>query len=433
MDVYLDGKRISVSDRDLVGEGGEACVYRHGALALKLFHPPAGALGQRLFDFKVTKLARFPSGLPREVVAPEKLVRDRQNRVLGYLMPLVPNAEGFGRLASRKWRAGAVSNGQVTALFQALHAALSTSHARAVCPECRALGPLVTRQVLRTRGRCTARTAFETSGRILASALQGGLRYVYEENGSVRREDGAVVLAQPASPHMRFAISGPSTWVADAQGRALRVVHGQVVERAQTEVRLTTPVLAASSSAAYRVEQGWLTEQLTGARVGQVLEGQAWLWTGERLGLGSYRAGGVTVAFLLRAGRPGLKQLADVTWTGRIVEADAVFDAQHALLTVVTEANGREVVRRWLFDESGARLGYGEGTTRGHAALLSGRAVVAIDVGLVGLKRDSGHLLEAVQFPDTHSFVSAGDEVLANTDGSLFVVGARDITQLTLT
>lgn len=590
MNVYLDGKRLTVSDSDLVGEGGEARVYRHGTSALKLFHAPSGALGQRLLDLKVTKLARFPSGLPREVVAPQKLVHDRQQKVLGYLMPLVANAEDFGRLASRKFRAGTVSNGQVTSLFQALHATLSTlhargvvvgdlndgnvlftgaeprlidadsmqfdglpcpvghekyldprlygvdltqaprfdagtdwyafsvllfssllyvhpfggmhatlptalrraearhsifrsdvtpprlaaspkvlpddlshhlvavfekderapfprgllelpwtkcacgvEHARAVCPECHALGPLVTRQVLRSRGRCTARTAFETSGRILAAALQGGLRYVYEENGSVRREDGTVVLSQPASPGMRFALSGPATWVADAQGRVLRVENGQVVERAQTEVRLTTPVLAASSSAAYRAEQGWLIEQRTGARVGQVLEGQTWLWTGERLGLGFYRAGGVTVAFLLRAGKPGLKQLDGVTWTGRIVEADAVFDAQHALLTVVTEANGREVVRRWLFDESGARLGHGEGTTRGHAALLNGRAVVATDAGLVGLKRDSGHLLEAVQFPDTQHFVSAGDEVLANTDGSLFVVGARDITQLTLT
>lgn len=590
MDVYLDGQRVRVSDSELLGEGGEARVYRHGVAALKLFHPPAGALGQRLLDLKLSKLARFPTGLPAEVVAPSKLVHDRQQRVVGYLMPLVANAEDFGRLQSRKWRAGAVSNQAVLALFRRLHQAVRAlhgrgvvvgdlndgnvlfsnteprlidadsmqfdglpcpvghekyldprlygvdltqaprfdegtdwyafsvllfssllyvhpfggmhamlptalrraearhsvfrgdvtlprlaappkvlpddlahhfvavfeqdvratfpegllhvpwttcacglEHARAVCPECHALGPLVTRQVLRTRGRCTARTAFETSGRVLAAALQGGLRYVYEEAGVVRREDGSVVLPQPAGAGLRFGISGAATWVADPAGRVLRVENGQVVERAQTDVRLTTPVLAAAATVAYRQEQGWLVEQRSGARVGQALEGQTWLWTGERLGLGFYRAGGVTVAFLLRTGKPGLKHLPGVTWTGRIVDADAVFDAQHALLTVVTEANGREVVRRWLFDEAGALLGQCEGGAAGRAALLGGRVVLATDAGLVGLKREQGHLLEAVQFPDTQSFVSAGDEVLANTDGSLFVVGARDITQLTLT
>jgi hypothetical protein len=590
MNVFVDGRRVTLQDSDLVGEGGEARVYRHGQAALKLFHPATDALGRRLLDLKVAKLARFPRGLPPPVIAPTKLVHDGAQKVVGYVMPLVEHAEDFGRLQSRKWRAGAMPNGKVTALFLALHEAVrglhargvvvgdfndgnvlftgdrphlidadsmqfgglpcavghekyldprlygvdlttaprfdegtdwyafavllfssllyvhpfggmhatlptalrraevrhsvyrsdvtlprlaaapkvlpddlshhflavfekderspfppallqlpwttcrcGVEHARAVCPDCHALGPLVTRQVLRTRGRCTARTAFETGGRILAASLQGGLRYVYEEDGVVRREDGAVVLPIVAAPGMRFGISGLTTWVADSAGRVLRVENGQVVERVQTDVRLTTPVLAAASAVTYRQEQGWLIEQRSGARVGQALEGQTWLWTGERLGLGFYRAGGLTVAFLLRTGKPGLKQLVGVTWTGRIVEADATFDAQHALLTVVTEAQGREVGRRWLFDEAGTLLGSCEGGARGHAALLGGRVVLATDGGLVGLKRDSGHLIEAVQFPDTQAFVSAGDELLANTDGSLFVVGARDITQLTLT
>jgi len=34
---------------------------------------------------------------------------------------------------------------------------------------------------------------------------------------------------------------------------------------------------------------------------------------------------------------------------------------------------------------------------------------------------------------DTQPFVGAGDELLPNTDGSLYVVGTRDITQLSLT
>ncbi len=41
-------------------------------------------------------------------------------------------------------------------------------------------------------------------------------------------------------------------------------------------VRGTTPVFTAS----HRLEQEWVVEHSTGARVGQILEGQTWLWCG---------------------------------------------------------------------------------------------------------------------------------------------------------
>lgn len=159
-------------------------------------------------------------------------------------------------------------------------------HARAACPECHTLGPLLTRQVLRTRGRCSARTAFQTSGRVLYATLQGGLRYVAEEQGAPTREDGTVVRSGGLTPGLRFAISGSSTWVADPGGLIERFQNGRVVERAKTQVRAGVPLLAAASGVAYRQENEWLIEQFSGARVGQVLDGQTWLWTGERLGLG---------------------------------------------------------------------------------------------------------------------------------------------------
>ncbi len=590
MDLFLSGKRVRVTDADLLGEGGEARVYRTSRGALKVFHPATDATAQRVLDQKLQKLAQFPTTLPPSVMSPSELASDRAGRVVGYLMPLVPGAEDFGRLAQRKWRLGVISNTGLTTLFRelhevvsALHAAqvvigdfndgnvlfasgkpylidadsmqfagfpcpvgherfldprlygvdLSTApkfdagsdwyafavllfqsllsvhpfggthpklatllrraearhsvmksdvllprlavppkvlpddllhwflsvfekdarqvfplgllqlswttcgcgleHARAVCPECRALGSLVTRQVLRSQGRCTARTAFETSGRVLAASMQGGLRYLAEENGVLRREDGTVIATQLSGAHLRVGIAGPVTWLADGSGRVEKWQGDRLVERAQTGFRGAWPVLASSLTATYRQEQEWLIEQHSGARVGQVLEGQTWLWTGERLGLGFYRAGGLTVSFLLRAGKAGLKQLDGLTWTGRIIDADAVFDAKHALLTVVTDSGGKDLVHRWLIDESGVVLAKSMNELRGHAALLGGRVVLATDAGLVALNNDSGVLIEAMQFPDTQPFVSAGDELLPNADGSLFVVGARDIMQLTLT
>ncbi len=303
-------------------------------------------------------------------------------------------------------------------------------HARAACPECQRLGPVVARPVLRSSGRCTARTVFETKGRILAAAMQGGLRYLYEEHGVLRREDGAVISTSLENP--RVELAGQVTWLADADGRVEKWLGDRLVERTQTATRQRWPVLAASPTHAWRQSQEWLVEHETGARVGQVLEGQTALWSGAQLGCGFYRAGGVTVAFLLRAGRPGLKRVEGIGWQGRVRDAHAVFDARHALLTVVVEDGGRDVVHRWLIGEDGVVLAKATGGAAGHAALLNGRVIIGTDAGLVALKNEAGNLIEAMHFPDTQQFVSAGDELFPNADGSLYVAGARDLTQLSL-
>ncbi|MBL8910575.1 MAG: hypothetical protein JNM17_07705, partial [Archangium sp.] len=265
-------------------------------------------------------------------------------------------------------------------------------------------------------------------------AMQGGLRYLSEENGVLRREDGSVIATQLSGTQLKVELAGAITWVSDSSGRVEKWSGDRLLERTQTALRHgTTPVLAAATSHTWRQDQSWLIEQESGARIGQVLEGQTWLWSGERLGLGFYRAGGLTVGFLLRAGKSGLKQLEGISWKGRVVEASAAFDSKHALLTVVSDDGTRDLTQRWLISEDGVVIAKSNDGARGNGAVLGGRVVIATDAGLVALKNDSGILIEAMQFPDTQPFVSAGDELLPNTDGSLFVVGARDITQLTLT
>jgi hypothetical protein len=268
---------------------------------------------------------------------------------------------------------------------------------------------------------------------VVAAALQGGLRYAFEAEGEVRREDRSLVTATPPGPDAVYALQGPSTWVASPAGQVQRVEAGVVRERARTAVTGGRPVLGASSRACYRQEGAWLVEATTGARVGQVLEGQTRLWVGERLGLGLYRVGGLTMAFLLRVGKAGLQRLPEVSWSGRLLDAHAAFDAHHAVLTVASELDGRETVQRWLFDETGALKGYAPAGVRGSAAVLGGRVVVATDAGLGLLQAERGALTETATFPDSQPFVSAGDELLADADGSLFVIGVHDIAVLTLT
>lgn len=581
MDVFLNSARVRLSDSDLLGEGGEARVYRYGDQALKLFHAPTPQ--------KAEKLARFPSGLPAEVIAPRLTVHDGAGAVIGYAMPAVLGHEELARLSSRRWREGAVSNARVLELFEQLRALLARlhaaavvvgdlndgnvlfdsgvklidadsmqfsglpcvvghertlapelygvdltkgpsftpatdayawnvllfssllyvhpyggvhprlptllrraearhsvleadvafpksavhfrvlpdealhhfarvfgaqaertapalpmqwtkcrcglEHARAACPDCQTRGPASARQALRGHGRCSARTLFTTTGRVLEAALQGGVRYVYEENGVVRREDGSLVLETPAAPGTRFGIAGASTWVSDRRGQLTRMLNGRVAERAATGLRGTAPVM----TAAYRLEQEWLVDQQTGARVGQVLEGQTWLWSGDRLGLGLYRAGAVTHVFLTRAGKAGLLPVRHipggrgpvVALRGRLVDASCVFDDGHALLSATCEQDGRETQELWLFNANGQLLASGAGHGRGRA-LLGGRVVCATDQGLLSLKNDGGVLVQGTLFTDAEPFVGAGDELLAQVDGSLVVVGHQELVQLSL-
>jgi hypothetical protein len=170
------------------------------------------------------------------------------------------------------------------------------------------------------------------------------------------------------------------------------------------------------------------------------MEGHTWLWTGERLGLGFYRAGNFTVVFLLKTGSAGLQLIrwrSPPQWQGRIVEADCVFDERHALLTVLVEKDGQRLGYLWLLGADGQVLANAEGTGRMFArargkALLRGHAVCSTDEGLLSLKVESGRLIEGTLFTDCEPFVSAGDELVPQADGALFVIGARDITQLSL-
>ncbi|MBX7100287.1 MAG: hypothetical protein K1X89_21400 [Myxococcaceae bacterium] len=316
--------------------------------------------------------------------------------------------------------------------------ACGQEHARAVRARRDALGPLAARPVLRSKGRCTVRSLFRTDGRLLAAANQGGARWVVEEGGQVKREDGALVLDGPADAGTRFFIAGASTWVADGRGRLTRVKDGQVELRASTGLRGGEPIFAASTSAAWRAEGEKLVDELTGARVGQVLEGNTWLFAGERLGFGFYRAGGFTHAFVLTPGRAGLKPVALPHLEGKVVDAAVAFDARHALFSVRTALDGRETVARFLIDEHGAVLAQASGQSGRRfeacsgAAVLGGRVVLATSDGLLLLKAEAGQLVEGTLFPDAAELAAATDTLFPQPDGALWVVGPRELDHLQL-
>ncbi len=109
---------------DILGVGGEATVYRLGDRAVKVFH----SLDPGVVDAKLDKLAAFPRGLPSPVIAPEELVFDSSGRPVGYAMRAVHGAREISHLMKKSFRAGAISNADVCALFAEIHAVLETLH-----------------------------------------------------------------------------------------------------------------------------------------------------------------------------------------------------------------------------------------------------------------------------------------------------------------
>ncbi len=83
--LVIDGARVVVGDRELIGAGGEAEVFAlpEGRVA-KVFTTPSPLHRQ-----KIEALRALSSRLPAEAVAPDGVVTDELGEVLGYTMPRV--------------------------------------------------------------------------------------------------------------------------------------------------------------------------------------------------------------------------------------------------------------------------------------------------------------------------------------------------------
>jgi hypothetical protein len=325
--------------------------------------------------------------------------------------------------------------------------ACGLEHARAVCPDCASVGRAALREAVRHHGRCVARTVLTTRGRVVAAAMQRGLRYAYEEDGIVRREDGSTVVArEPDAPagspteSRSFAIAGRATWVL-RRGTLERVEDGRAVERARSGTYGRETVLATNTTTAFRTDGEFVVDHATGMRMGKILEGEALLFAGDQLGFGFYRAGLLAFFFVFRPGVSGLSPVAiPFDGSARLVEAWCTTDSSHALVVLVTERDGKINHAMHLVGKDGAHLAHASGSPAEHRmlasvrgkALLGGRVVTATDEGLLALRVDSGRFVEGTLFPDTQPFVSSDVELFAGSGGWVYVVAAQEILELTL-
>ena len=116
-EVLIGTKKVKLLPTNVLGQGGEAVVYRvtlddGKTYALKVFkgpqHPDYGgdktvqhAVTARILDHQ-TKLAEFPKGMPSNVIAPLELAKTADGSlIVGYTMSLIPDSEVIHRYVER--------------------------------------------------------------------------------------------------------------------------------------------------------------------------------------------------------------------------------------------------------------------------------------------------------------------------------------------
>lgn len=141
-DIFVNGMRVRLDPKDILGKGGEADVYLFNGMALKIYKTPdhpdlAGdAHGQRAATERLEthqrKLAAFPKGLPDSVIAPMDLAKDSTGYILGYNMKLLPTAEVLMSYADRGYRQKGIGYDIMLTVLSNLYGLLPPIHSRGI-------------------------------------------------------------------------------------------------------------------------------------------------------------------------------------------------------------------------------------------------------------------------------------------------------------
>jgi H/ACA ribonucleoprotein complex subunit 3 len=98
MKIYTNKTFFNVSNKDIIGQGGEAIVYQaQNNTVVKVYHK------DQLTSDKQNKIKNYPSNLPSNVISPTEPVYNGRNQIIGYIMNKV-NGEEFYSLSNTKYK-----------------------------------------------------------------------------------------------------------------------------------------------------------------------------------------------------------------------------------------------------------------------------------------------------------------------------------------
>lgn len=123
--ITINGKRIKLTQSQLIQAGGEGMVFRLGNTAVKIYHHPTPQ-----HQAKIQHLLKLTSHLPDKVLAPHTAVTNANNQIIGLQMPLLPlGSQPMKRLANPAWRQkNTIRASDVAALLTRVHQTIARLH-----------------------------------------------------------------------------------------------------------------------------------------------------------------------------------------------------------------------------------------------------------------------------------------------------------------
>lgn len=327
--------------------------------------------------------------------------------------------------------------------------ACGIEHARALCPRCsRFVGvqqSAAAPGALVTRGSVRCERLFTTRGVIVhASIDRGELRVVHHENGAYRLQDGTPILRGALDPRLRFRIFGDEILV--GRGNELAVLP-----RAAGGFKLSVdmggvgPAFDTNDRHKYWTFAGRLLRDEPSSWqpdaavcIGDVLSNQTHVFVGPEFGLGFYRAGGLSRAFLFDAHARGINdELTTPPLRGELVELTAALDDKRAWLLLALKQSGRVRHLCLVYTRGGQLEASAEGepgdgswlSTLGGKCAARGVLFAPTDAGVVRLEVIGGAILKTREFPETEELVDESCQLLVERRG-LCVVRPHEVVAL---
>jgi hypothetical protein len=123
MEIYRNGKtRITLTQRDFAGQGGEGAVYIQQGIAYKVYSDPNQAI-------PVAKIGELAAITDPAIIKPEEVLTDANGQSIGYTMRAVENGVPLCQTFSRAFRdRNRLTPDKVFSLVQELQARIASVH-----------------------------------------------------------------------------------------------------------------------------------------------------------------------------------------------------------------------------------------------------------------------------------------------------------------
>ena len=315
-------------------------------------------------------------------------------------------------------------------------------HARVCCPKCATAVPGIVKEVEVIRGKVKATRIFKTSGVLLAAGVsENNLGWLYHQSGKYFREGGKVIKTSRLMASHKFRIAKEETLIG-LPGQVTIYKPDGTEEKIAADNYLASACFDANQAGKYWCTGGALYRngRFGPEFLGQVLQNQTQIFSGEKFGFGFYRAGAIFQAFVFDSCSRGLNDTVKIPKiSGQLIDAAACFTHELCWFFITIQEGTELKNKAFVISRLGKFIAGTEtlsgdgswlGTIHGKVA-MNNFVLAATDNGIVRAEISGNSILETKSFPDTEPFVES-DTALLPASGGLWAVKSQEILKLVI-